>query len=127
MVTAQTATGWQIDVDRGPDWVFVRLHPAEEAQLDDLSMAEQVWSLLEQSFTYRLVIELDEVAILQSYLIAQLVLLAKRIHSHGGMLRLCGLSPANRQVLQLCRLSECLPSYSNRSDAVMGHLPAQPR
>ncbi len=127
MVTAQTATGWQIDVDRGPDWVFVRLHPAEEAQLDDLSMAEQVWSLLEQSFTYRLVVELDEVAILQSYLIAQLVLLAKRIHSHGGMLRLCGLSTANRQVLQLCRLSECLPSYSNRSDAVMGHLPTQPR
>lgn len=122
----QTDVGWRYDVDRGPDWVFVRLHPDEQA-LETDSLADQLWAVLEQSFTYRLVLELDEVPILQSYLIAQLVLIAKRINSHGGLLRLCGLSPANQEVIRLCRLDGCLPHFGNRSDAVMGHRPMQPR
>ena len=127
MAMAQTMTGWRMDVDRGPDWMFVRLHPAEEFDLGDLSLAEKIWSILQQSFVYRLVLELDEVEVLQSCLIAQLVLLAKRVHSHNGMLRLCGLSSANQQVIHICRLEECLPNYDSRGDAVMGHRPAQPR
>jgi anti-anti-sigma factor len=129
MVTAQTDAGWQMDVDRGPDWMFVRLHPGDSSRgIDDFSLAEKVWSVLEQCFTYRLVLELDRVPMLQSGLIAQMVLLSKRVHSHSGTLRLCGLSPENQKVLQLCRLEGCLPSYDNRSEAVMGeHRPAQPR
>ena len=122
----QTDVGWRFDVDRGPDWVFVRLHP-DDSNLDTGSLAEQLWAVLEQSFTYRLVLELDEVPILQSYLIAQLVLIAKRINSHKGLLRLCGLSPANQEVIRLCRLDGCLPHFGNRGDAVMGHRPMQPR
>jgi anti-anti-sigma factor len=122
----QTDVGWRFDVDRGPDWVFVRLHP-DDSSLESDSLADQLWSVLEQSFTYRLVLELDEVPILQSYLIAQLVLIAKRINSHGGLLRLCGLSPANQEVIRMCRLDGCLPHFGNRGDAVMGHRPLQPR
>ena len=114
MVTAQVATGWRMDVDRGPDWMFVRLHPAEELGPGDLSLAEKIWSILQQSFVYRLVLELDELEMLQSSVIAQLVLLAKRIHSHNGMLRLCGLSNANQQVIHICRLDGCLPNYGSR-------------
>ena len=128
MVSAQIAAGWRMDVDRGPDWMFVRLHPAQNNDIDDFSLAEQVWSVMEQCFTYRLVLELDQVAVLQSGLIAQLVLLSKRIHTHGGMLRLCGLSPENQQILHLCRLEGCLPNYDTRGDAVMGeYRPLQPR
>jgi anti-anti-sigma factor len=127
MVTAHTATGWRMEVDRGPDWMFVRLHPAEEDIFDDRSLAEQIWGLLEQSFTYRLVLELEDIAILQSYLLAQLVMLAKRINSHGGMLRLCGVSPVNREVIHVCRLDECLPAYGDRGEAVMGHRLVRPR
>lgn len=127
MVTAQSATGWRMDVERGPDWMFVRLHPAEELGPGDLSLAEKIWSILQQSFVYRLVLELDELEMLQSSVIAQLVLLAKRIHSHNGMMRLCGLSSANEQVIHICRLDGCLPNYCSRGDAVMGHRPGQPR
>ena len=128
MVTAETTTGWHFDVDRGPDWVFVRLRVANEHGIDDFALAERIWSILEQSFTYRLVLELDQVQMLQSYMIAQLVLLAKRIHSHGGLMRLCGLSPVNQEVIHLCRLDGCLPNYLSRGDAVMGnHRPLQPR
>ncbi len=127
MVIAQIATGWRMDVDRGPDWMFVRLHPAEEIGPSDLSLAEKVWSILQQAFIYRVVLELDEVEMLHSSVIAQLVMLAKRIHSHNGMLRLCGLSEANQEVIHICRLGECLPNYGSRGDAVMGHRPARPR
>ncbi len=127
MVTAQTATGWRMEVDRGPDWMFLRLHPAEEDIFDERSLAEQIWGLLEQSFTYRLVLELEDIALLQSYLLAQLVLLAKRINSHGGMLRLSGLSPVNREVIHTCRLDDCLPAYEDRGEAVMGRRGVLPR
>jgi anti-anti-sigma factor len=123
----QTDISWNYDVDRGPDWVFVRLRPGGDGIFDGTSLAERMWSVLEQSFTYRLVLELDDVPIMQSYLIAQLVMLAKRIHSHGGLLRLCGLTTANQEVIHLCRLDGCLPHYGNRGDAVMGHRPLQPR
>ena len=122
----QTDVGWRFDVDRGPDWVFVRLHP-DDSNLESDSLADKLWAVLEQSFTYRLVLELDEVPILQSYLIAQLVLISKRINSHSGLLRLCGLSPANQEVIRMCRLDGCLPHFVNRGDAVMGHRPMQPR
>lgn len=129
MVATQTTVGWKLDLDRGPDWIFVRVTPAEseEGMVSDFSLAERIWALLEQSFTYRLVLELDQIPVMQSYLIAQLVLLAKRVHTHGGMLRLCGLSSANRQVLQLCRLEGCLQNFGSRGEAVMGSRPTQPR
>ena len=128
MVTAQVAAGWRLNVERGPDWIFVRLQPAIDGDIDEASLAERIWSLLEQNFTYRLVLELDRVELLQSYMIAQMVLLSKRIHSHGGMLRLCGLSPVNQQVLHVCRLEGCLPNYDDRGAAVKGdHRPLQPR
>jgi anti-anti-sigma factor len=122
----QTAAGWGLDVDRGPDWVFVRIHPPDGFE-EAPSLAETVWAVLEQSFTYRLVLELNDLPRLHSALIGQLVLLSKRIHNRGGLLRLCGMSEENRQVLRLCRLASCLPDYESRGDAVMGHRPNRPR
>jgi anti-anti-sigma factor len=128
MLTAQVVAAWEFDVERGPDWMFVRLRPAHDGGTEEHSVAARIWSILEQSFTYRLVLELDSIELLQSCLIAQLVMLSKRIHSHDGMLRLTGLSPVNQQVLHICRLDSCLPNYDNRGDAVMGaHRPLQPR
>jgi anti-anti-sigma factor len=128
MLTVQGVSTWDLDIDRGPDWVFVRLRPAHDGGTEENTLAAHVWSMLEQSFTYRLVLELESIDLLQSCLIAQLVMLSKRIHSHGGMLRLCGLSAVNQQVLHVCRLEGCLPNYENRGDAVMGaHRPLQPR
>ena len=121
----QVARGWDLDVERGPDWLFVRPHAP--ANLDDASLAEQVWGLLEQNFTNRLVLELDEIRYLSSSIIGQLVLLYKRIHTHQGMMRICGLSPRNEAVLALCRLGPMMPNYADRTEAVMCGRPLQPR
>jgi len=98
----QIAPGWQLELERGPDWLFVRIRRPDTEADDSPPLADRIWWLLEEHFTRRLVLELDELDVLCSYLIGQLVLLHKRIAVGGGMLRLCGLSENNRQVLRFC-------------------------
>lgn len=121
------ARGWRLDVDRGPDWLFVRVERPEASADSEPPLAECLWDLLRQHFVNRLVLELDELEVLPSYLIGQLVLFHKRLHTQGGILRLCGLSAANQRVLEITRLGSRFPVYATRTDAVMGYRPTQPR
>ncbi len=123
-----TAPGCEFDVERGPDWLLVRITSLDQSEPGSLALADAVWSLLNQHFTYRIVLELDQVGVLNSFVIGQLVALYKRIREHDGVMRLCGLSTYNRQVLHTCRLDERLLPYQDRQDAVMaGRAPARPR
>lgn len=122
----QAAQGCELDVERGPDWLFVRPH-GESLRGHEMELAEQVWHLLEQCTTHRLVLELDDLGPMVSSVIGQLILLHKRICAQGGLMRLCGLSPANERVLKTCRLSEYFPAYCDRNEAVMASRPLQPR
>jgi len=118
---------WEFEVERGPDWLFVRPRRMR-GELGSANFAEQVWSLLEQHFTHRLVLEFSELDHLNSELIGQLVLLYKRIHTHDGLLRICQLSDAQDEVLHVSRLGGYFPRFQSREDAVMGHaVPRQPR
>jgi hypothetical protein len=125
----ETLTHWQMEVQRGPDWLFVRLVPPDQPGLvvDADGVAEMVWDVVQQHFCYRVVLELDRVNLLYSSLLGQLILLSKRIYSHQGILRMSGMSDRNLDVLRTCRLEAALPSYHNRGDAVMGHNPQKPR
>lgn len=114
------AHGWHMDVDRGPDWIFVRLHALEDDGGDTADLAEIIWSLMRQHFTNRIVLELDGICCMRSSLIGQIVLLQTRVHNDGGLLRICGLSENNQQVLRVSQLDSRIPSYPNRADAVMG-------
>ena len=123
----QIAYGWELDVDRGPDWLFVRPHrpPGGAEQMPPL--AEQVWALMEQNFIHSLVPELDQIDFLSTYLIGQLVWLQKRIHTHDGLMRIAGLCHMGQEVLHQCRLDSRLPCFSSREEAVMGCQPRKPR
>jgi anti-anti-sigma factor len=116
-----------MDIDRGPDWLFIRLSPPRHGDTGEIALAEMIWHKLEQSFCHRVVLELDEVGYLRSWMIGELVKLHKRVTSHDGMLRLCGVSREAETVLRICRLTDCFPAYRNRTDAVMGYRPQQPR
>ena len=111
-------------VGRGPGWLFVRIRP-DVHRLDHL--ADQLWTLLNKHFIYRLVLEMDEVELLSSQLIGQLVMLQKRVMQHDGALRLCGLTAQCAAALHLCRLDQALPSFECREDAVHGFTLAKPR
>jgi anti-anti-sigma factor len=120
-------SGWDADIERGPDWLFVRLHEPEFVAANECGFAERMWELLQQSFSHRLVIELDQLSTLSSHLVGQLVLLHKRISSRGGIMRICGLSPDCERVLQIHRLHDRLYPYRSREDAVLGGGPKRPR
>lgn len=122
-----TAEGCDLDLSRGPGWLFVRVRNFDPDCPEADRLAERIWSLLERHLVYRLVLELDEVELLRSILIAQLLLLQRRIARHDGVIHLSGLSPHNREVLETCRLADRLPTYGDRVEAVMGGTPTQPR
>jgi anti-anti-sigma factor len=115
-----TSPGCELDVDRGPDWLLVKVRSLDFDPTDPPHLAEQLWNLAQQHFTYRLVLELDRIKVLNSYLIGQLIQLYKRIQEHDGVLRLCGLSPYNRRVLHTCSLDDRFPPYESREEAVLG-------
>jgi anti-anti-sigma factor len=124
----QLATGWHVELtDRGPDWLFIRLHVDGDSYYGAPNIADRVWSVLQQHFVYRVVLEMEEVEFLSSHLIGQLIMLQKRVLQHGGALRLCGLSPSCQDVLRVCRVITILPAYESRTDAVMGRGVVKPR
>src|SRR5213075_628074 len=110
----ELAPEWSMDIDRGPDWLFIRLQPpnnqnAAHGGRGEAPLAEMVWKKLEQCFCYRVVLELDNIEHLRSWMIGELVRLHKRVTTHGGMLRLCGVSREAETVLQISRLSDRFP------------------
>jgi anti-anti-sigma factor len=121
------APEWTMEIDRGPDWLFVKPMPPGHGDTEEFPLAETIWQTLQQSFCHRVVLELDEIGYLRSWMIGELVKLHKRVASQGGMMRLCGVSREAETVLRICRLGDRFPAYRNRTDAVMGHQPPQPR
>lgn len=119
------SSGWVLDVERGPDWLFVR--PAVPPEAEGESLAESVWSVVKQHFIYRVVIECDHLEQLTSGFVAQFVGLQRRLQKHGGTLRLCGLSDENQTVLKSCQLDGLFPRFASRSQAVLAHRPLYPR
>jgi len=114
------APGWELDVDRGTGWLLAKLRSADVNASDAPPLADELWSLLERHFVYRLVLELDEINLLDSHLLGQLVLLDKRVREHDGVLRLCGLSAFNQRVLRVHGLNVRFPTYGDLEEAVMG-------
>jgi anti-anti-sigma regulatory factor len=122
------ASGYDLDVERGPNWLLVRVRHLDPGDIDFPMLADRVWSLMQQIFCERLLLELDEVPLLHSRLIGQLNQLYRRIAEHDGTMRVCGLSPRNRAVLHQCRLDERLLPYEDRQEAMLGCMvPNRPR
>jgi anti-anti-sigma factor len=113
----EVCEAWGVDVDRGPDWLFVRLKPGTE---DPSDMADKLWKLADRHFVYRMVLEMDQVDVLPSRLMGQLVTLQKRVLQRQGALRLCGLTDRCAEALHFCRLDQALPNYGTREAAVLG-------
>ena len=121
------APGWELEVDRGPGWLLVRVKSPDVKASDTPPLAEQMWSMLERHFVYRLVLELNEIELLDSYLLGQLLLLERQIRGHDGVMRLCGLSSHNQEVLRVHGLHTRFPAYSSLEEAVLGRNPSKPR
>jgi anti-anti-sigma factor len=120
-------SSWQLRLERGPNCLFVRLCPDGGRGCDESRLSQRLTNLLDQHLTNRLVLEMDQVDLLNSLLLGQLVELSNHVRTQGGMVRLCGLSPANQDVLRTTRLDRRLPHYADRLGAVHTTMPSKPR
>lgn len=121
-----TAEGCDLEVDRGPGWLFIRVRNFDPDCPECSSLADRVWAILQQHLTYRVVLEMDEVEVLPTALVAEFVQLQQRVREHEGVVRLSGVSPRGRRLLRARHLDDQISTYGDRVAAVMG-TPGQPR
>ena len=122
------APGWKTELDRGPDWLFVRLYGPYGDEADATGMAESLAMLLRQEFKRRMVLELDELEDMPPDFVEELMLLRETLDQQGGVLRLCGVTPEHQQMLGENDFAGHLNSFRDREEAVLGfYRPSKPR
>ena len=123
----QLAPGWTAELDRGPDWLFIRLYWDPVNGDQDPDLVEPIWQLLNISLLNRLILEIEHMPRLDTHLMGELVRLHKRVVEQGGMVRLSGTSDANQEVIREAQLADRFPQFRNREEAVLGYRPRKPR
>ena len=114
-----TICDWELEVDRDFNWLLVKVKTPGGSVWEMPSLADELRPLLEENSTNQLLLELSEIDVLSSGIIGQLLTLDRWIRAHQGEMRLCGLSPHNREVLRRCRLDGYLHTYYDRWEAVV--------
>jgi hypothetical protein len=78
-VAIHNVDGLEFNVDRGPNWLFVKLKTREAAESAVPQIADKLWSISSRHFIYRVVLELDDLDQMPSGMMGQLITLrAKR-------------------------------------------------
>ena len=122
------APGWKTELDRGPDWLFVRLYGPYGDEADATGMAESLAMLLRQEFKRRLVLELDALDEMPQDLVDELLLLHQTLDRQGGLLRVSGLSPEHQELLWQSDSGGHINLFRDREEAVLGfYRPSKPR
>lgn len=111
---------WATRVERGPDWLFVRLEAADDdgPALAEQELADAVWGMLRANQSHRVVLELDSVQTLDEGLIDAIVKLGDRVQQQGGLIRVCGLREPNLSKLRACQRAESIPHFGSVPEAV---------
>ncbi len=112
--------GFKLSVDRGPNWLFVKLRPKRRFAEDVSQIADELWSIASRHFIYRVVLELEELDRMPAELTEQLVILQERLMQCGGSLRICGLPAECVEKLRDSHLDVALPNFATRQEAVLG-------
>jgi hypothetical protein len=112
--------GFKLSVDRGPNWLFVKLRPKRRFSQDVRQIADELWSIASRHFIYRVVLELEELDRMPAELTEQLVILQERLMNCDGSLRICGLPAECVEELSDSHLDIALPNFATRQEAVLG-------
>lgn len=113
--------GLEMNVDRGPNWLFVKLRGKKAPRAAVPHIADKLWSISTRHFIYRLVLELDELEEIPPGWMDELVDLQQRLTECGGALRICGVTPDVEHASASSGNLECrLSSHATRAEAVMG-------
>jgi MFS superfamily sulfate permease-like transporter len=114
---AQGDGGWDVAVERGPDWLFLRLaHDGAKAGREPL--ADRLLGMIRVNHAHRVVLELDRVRSIDDTLIDALAAVGSRVRDDGGLVRVCGLSDGDLRRLRSSDRASDLPHFESRSAAV---------
>ena len=120
--------GWELEVERGPDCLLIKVRKPRRSSEPLAPLDEVLWSVLDQHFIYRLVLELDQLRSLNDEIVDQLLALRDRIADRNGMMRIWGLTPHNRRLLLARQVNDRLIPYHDLEEAVMSSsAPRRPR
>jgi pSer/pThr/pTyr-binding forkhead associated (FHA) protein len=124
----ETACGWSLHVDRRSNCLLVTALRRPDGLFDHGPLAERLLHLMEEHGVYQVVLELDEVEAIDGVTIRQLGLLNELARERGGLIRLCGLSPGNSQLVVRNGLGDVFPPYRDRHEAMFASgRPCKPR
>ncbi len=112
--------GFKLSIDRGPNWLFVKLRPNKHFAADIVHVADELYAIASRHFTYRLVLELEELRQMPVDLVDQLVILQERLLQSDGSLRICGLSADCARKLREAHLDAAIPNFATRQAALLG-------
>ncbi|NCX99990.1 MAG: hypothetical protein EBX35_15805 [Planctomycetia bacterium] len=107
-----------IEVERGPDWLFVRVAGAAFAGQGELTRS--VWEAIREHGASRVVLELDHVDTIDEALGGAIGEIGTRVRDAGGLIRICGLSEPKLARLRSVAAAAGVPHFDTRSDAVGG-------
>jgi hypothetical protein len=105
-----------LGVERGPDWLFVRLERDGGDRREDL--AESVWETIQEHGASRVVLELDRVEQLDETLRGAIAELGTRLRDAGGLIRICGLADSEVSKLRSLPAAAAVPHFGSRAEAV---------
>lgn len=115
-----TGSDFRLEVDRGPNWLFVRVEPTS-TDCELKTLADELWEVAARHFIYRLVVELDAVDQLPQTVVEQLLKLRDRLEAAGGAMRICGLSAPCADSIEHYKLPGSLPNHTSRVSAVLAN------
>ena len=111
-------------VERGPNWLFVRVSKdafkKRKSSHSSKTLIEQLWELSSKHFTYRLVLELQDVDEIDEQSVDDLRKLRLRLTEQGGALRLCGMPSGCSKKLRKAAQKSHLDDHESRHEAVCG-------
>jgi hypothetical protein len=119
-VVTHLVDGLKLSVDRGPNWLFVKLRPSRNWKQVLPHIADELWSVASRHFIYRLVLEFEELKSLPPGMTDELVLLHDRLLESDGALRICGLSTQCAEALCKHGLDAALPNHESGEAAIHG-------
>lgn len=112
------ARGWGTELEHLADWLLIRLYTYGDERANEPPLADALYGIAKAEHRFRVMIEPDPAVDFRSYLVGQFITLHKRLHLHGGALRLSGVSADNYNVLRLMRLTDHIPAYPDRHAAL---------
>ena len=119
---------WELSVERGPNRLLVKVGKPLASPWEMPPLADTLELLMEEHFTYRLVLELDDSDLLSSELIGEFVALDKWIRGRQGVMRLCGMMVEHEAILSRHDTSQRFTPFRDREEAVLGfYRPGKPR